>query len=291
MICALSAALLLALAGGWLLAYWTGRPKYGSYSKLAMEGLRLQRLSPPMLYLLERIRVHRRFPRLFFRVQRAVQKLSGDRRSGELTLLFFAETLSYAWLTLTAGCLLSLIGNGDLAGLLIGGVLSVIVPMALINDLYRKVQRREQALVMELPELLNKIILLVGAGSTVQQAIKLCLERRQGGEHPLYRELMQMHREWEGGDSFQQSMEGFSRRCGIQEVSAFTTAVLLNYRRGGQDFALALRDLSHALWEKRKAVSKTLGEQASAKLVFPMALLFIVLLILVGAPAFMMMDL
>lgn len=291
MIHALSAGLLLALAGGWLLAYRAGRLKYGGYVKLSMEGLRLQRLSPSTLYLLERIRVHKRFPRLFFRVQRAVQKLSGDRRSGELTLLFFAETLSYAWLTLATGSLMSLIGGGDPSGLFIGGVLTIVIPMALINDLYRKVQRREQALIVELPELLNKIMLLVGAGSTVQQAIKLCLERRQDVEHPLYRELLQMQREWEGGDSFQQSMEGFSKRCGIQEVAAFTTAVLLNYRRGGQDFALALRDLSHSLWEKRKAVSKTLGEQASAKLVFPMALLFIVLLILVGAPAFMMMDL
>ncbi|WP_059051434.1 type II secretion system F family protein [Paenibacillus senegalimassiliensis] len=291
MIHALSAGLLLALAGGWLLAYRAGRPKYGGYAKLAMEGLRLQRLAPSMLYLLERIRVHRRLPRLFFRVQRAVQKLSGDRRGGELTLLFFAETLNYAWLTLATGCLLSLLGGGDPAGLFIGGILTIVIPMALINDLYRKVQRREQELMMELPELLNKIMLLVGAGSTVQQAIKLCLERRQDVEHPLYRELLQMQREWEGGDSFQQSMEGFSKRCGIQEVAAFTTTVLLNYRRGGQDFALALRDLSHSLWEKRKAVSKTLGEQASAKLVFPMALLFIVLLILVGAPAFMMMDL
>ncbi len=288
----LSAGLLLALAGGWLLAYKAGRLKYGTYTKLVMEGLRLQRLSPSTLYLLEKIRVHRRFPRLFFRVQRAVQKLSGQGRSGELTLLFFAETLNYAWFALIIGCLLSLVGNSDPSGLFIGGILTIVIPMALINDLYRKVQRREQALIMELPELLNKIMLLVGAGSTVQQAIKLCLERRQDQEdHPLYRELLQMQREWEGGDSFQQSMEGFSKRCGIQEVSAFTTAVLLNYRRGGQDFALALRDLSHTLWEKRKAVSKTLGEQASAKLVFPMALLFIVLLILVGAPAFMMMDL
>ncbi|MNJ65984.1 hypothetical protein D3C77_620270 [compost metagenome] len=100
-----------------------------------------------------------------------------------------------------------------------------------------------------------------------------------------------MQRECEGGYSFQQALEGFSKRCGIQEVSAFTTAVLLNYRRGGSDFVLSLRDLSHTLWEKRKAVGKTLGEQASSKLVFPMVLLFLIIVILVGTPAFMIMDL
>lgn len=54
---------------------------------------------------------------------------------------------------------------------------------------------------------------------------------------------------------------------------------------------LALMDLSRSLWERRKAICKTLGEQASSKLVFPMVLLFMVVVILVGAPAFMMMNL
>lgn len=287
----LSGLLLLTLGGSWLVAYQKTRSFYRGYEGLTMEGLRLVRLSPPMLMLLERVKVSQRFPGVFFKVQRAVQKISGSRRSGELTLLLLAEALTYSYLFLIFGCLMALLSNGA-TGLAIGSLLSVLVPMALINDLHRKVQRREQVVLLELPELLNKIVLLVGAGSTVQQAIKLCLERkREQTDHPLYRELLQMQKEWEGGDSFQQAMEGFSKRCGIQEVSAFTTSVLLNYRRGGEDFALALRDLSHSLWEKRKAVGKTLGEQASSKLVFPMVLLFMAVLILVGAPAFMIMNL
>lgn len=284
--------ILLVLLGGWGWGYRISFRRYSGYTRFVMEGLRLQRLSPPMLYLLERGKVSRRFPGVFFKVNRAVQKICGDRRSGEFTLLFLAETLTYSWLLLTLGCVLSLLMNGDSSGLVIGAVLALLLPAALIHDLHRKLVRREHAVILELPELLNKIVLLVGAGSTVQQAIKLCLERKREQEnHPLYRELFQMLREWEGGYSFQQAMEGFSKRCGIQEVSAFTTAVLLNYRRGGHDFALALRDLSHSLWEKRKAVSKTLGEQASSKLVFPMVLMFMAILLLVGAPAFMIMDL
>ncbi|WMT39944.1 hypothetical protein RE628_21745 [Paenibacillus sp. D2_2] len=42
---------------------------------------------------------------------------------------------------------------------------------------------------------------------------------------------------------------------------------------------------------RRKAVSKTLGEQASAKLVFPMLLLFLIIVVMVGAPALMIMEL
>ncbi|RCX20430.1 type II secretion system protein F (GspF) [Fontibacillus phaseoli] len=285
-------SLLFLLLSGWGWLFYRASGKYGGCSEMAMAGIRLQRLAPPMLYLLEKLKISQRLPFFFFRIQRSVQKICGDRRGGEYTLLFLAEMLSYSWLLLVLGSLLSLLTNGDFGGIVMGAVLAVLLPAALISDLHRKVVRREREVLLELPEFLNRIILLVGAGSTVQQAIKHSLERaKEKAEHPLYRELLQMQREWESGYSFQQAMEGFSKRCGIQEVSAFTTAVLLNFRRGGNDFVLALRDLSRSLWERRKAVSKTLGEQASSKLVFPMVLLFLVVVILVGAPAFMIMDL
>jgi tight adherence protein C len=99
-----------------------------------------------------------------------------------------------------------------------------------------------------------------------------------------------MTAEWEGGYSFQQAFENFSKRCAVQEVSIFTTTVLLNYRRGGADFVLSLRDLSRMLWEKRKAISRTHGEQASSKLVFPMVVIFLIVIVLVGTPALMMLK-
>jgi len=288
----LGGMLLVSLLGLWGSLYLKSKGRYETYNGLVMEGIRLQKIAPPMLFLLEKLKLSQRVPFFFFKIQRSVQKLAGDRRGGDLARLFLAEVLSYSWLLMTLGSLMTLLMGGDGSGLLLGGILAVLLPAALINDLHRKVVRREREVLLELPELLNQLILLVGAGSTVQQAIKHCLERRKGEQsHPLYRELLQMQREWESGDSFQHAMEGFSKRCGIQEVSVFTTAVLLNFRRGGNDFVLALRDLSHSLWEKRKAVSKTLGEQASSKLVFPMVLLFVVVIILVGAPAFMIMDL
>lgn len=285
-------ALLVLLLSGWGYLFYRALGKYRRCYELVMEGIRLQKLAPPMLFLLERLRVSQRFPFFFYKIQRSVQKICGDRRGGEFTLMFLAEMLTYSWLLLVSGTFLTLVMNGDMSGIVLGLVMAVLLPAALINDLHRRVVSREREVLLELPELLNKIILLVGAGSTVQQAIKQCLERKKGdSKHPLYRELLQMLAEWESGYSFQQAMEGFSKRCGIQEVSAFTTAVLLNYRRGGHDFVLSLRDLSRSLWERRKAVSKTLGEQASSKMVFPMVLLFLVVVILVGAPAFMIMNL
>lgn len=285
----LGAGVLVLLVGGWVVLNQQGGGRYRNFSRLPMEGLRLRGLTPPLLLLLEHVRFPKRFPVLFYRLHRSVQKIYGIRRSAEMTLLFMAEALAYSWLLLAGGCLWSA-ASGAPEGLVGGVLLALLLPVALVKDLGRKVVEREQDIVMELPELLNKIVLLVGAGETVQKAILHCAAQKKGSGHPLYDELGVMVAEWEGGSSFQEAFEQFSKRCAVQEVSVFTTTVLLNFRRGGSDFVLALRDLSRVLWEKRKAIARTRGEQASSKLVLPMVVIFMVVIVLIGTPALMMIN-
>jgi tight adherence protein C len=66
--------------------------------------------------------------------------------------------------------------------------------------------------------------------------------------------------------------------------------VLLNYRRGGDDFVVALRELTRNLWEKRKALARTMGEEASSKLVFPMVITFGIVMVIVATPAILIMG-
>jgi tight adherence protein C len=278
------------LGAGWLVLDRTRGQTYRHLRKLDMEGLRLKKLHGPFLFLLDKFEVGRRLPVMMFRMQHAIQKMYGIQHSGEKTMLYCAEMLTYSWLMLLVGCLLSLVGDMGFGGMMGGLALGVALPFALYKDLNAKVQRRDQDILMELPELLNRIVLLVGAGETVQRAIVHCVASQGERDHPLYSELRKTVGDWNNGYSFQQSFEQFSRRCGVQEVTIFTTTVLLNFRRGGGDFVLALRDLSHVLWEKRKAVSRAKGEQASSKLVFPMVLIFFSIVVMIGAPAFMMMN-
>ncbi|WP_332107936.1 type II secretion system F family protein [Paenibacillus sp. URB8-2] len=285
-ICGLAA---IALVLSWISLRAVSGKRYAALRNLPVDGLRLRSLSEPLLVLLEKGGIARRFPVFVFRMQRSVQRIYGQRHSAEITLLFMGEMLAYAWLLALGGCVLATL-SGERAALVLGVLLAVLLPAALAADLHKKVKVREQLIMMELPDLLSGIVLLVSAGETVQRAIIRCLESRKNDNHPLYRELLVMTGEWEKGYSFQQAFENFSKRCAVQEVSLFTTTVLLNVRRGGSDFALALRDLSRLLWEKRKAVSRTRGEQASSKLVFPMVVIFVVVIVLVGTPAFMMMN-
>ncbi|WP_339254224.1 type II secretion system F family protein [Paenibacillus sp. FSL P2-0136] len=283
-------AILLLLTAGWLILRMRCGSRYAALRELPMEGLRLRRLGEPLLLLVEQGRIASYLPSVMFRIQRSLQRIYGMRYSAERTLLFMGEMLSYSWLLAAGGSALTSF-TGEQAGIILGGLLAVALPVAMVSDLHKKVRVREQNIMLELPELLNSIVLLVGAGETVQRAIVRCVNSRHGDSaHPLYAELMKMTAEWDGGYSFQQAFENFSKRCAVQEVSIFTTTVLLNYRRGGADFVLSLRDLSRMLWEKRKAISRTRGEQASSKLVFPMVVIFLIVIVLVGTPAIMMLK-
>ncbi|WP_068498831.1 type II secretion system F family protein [Paenibacillus kribbensis] len=283
--------ILVLQVGGWVVLNRMHDAQYAHFRCMKLEGLRLHRFSVPFVHLIHVSRVTQRLPVLMFKLQRSVQKLYGMRNSGEKTMLFLAEMLCYGYMMVAGGALISLIMDGDATGLVLGLGLGVLVPVALTKDLHGKVQQRDQQILLELPELLSKMMLLVGAGETVQRALLHCVERKGADTvHPLYRELRQTVGEWESGYSFQQAFEHLSKRCGIQEVTVFTTTVLLNMRRGGSDFVMALRELSQTLWGKRTSISRTRGEQASSKLVFPMALILLTVIVLVGAPALMMMN-
>lgn len=117
-------------------------------------------------------------------------------------------------------------------------------------------------------------MLLVNAGETVNRAWMRCVEvRPHKAQSPLYIELAQAVHELEMNVSFSKVMEDFSKRRALHEVSLFTSSILLNYKRGGSDFVAALHSLSLELWQRRKSVARTLGEEASSKLVFPMVLI------------------
>jgi tight adherence protein C len=162
-----------------------------------------------------------------------------------------------------------------------------------IRALDRLLELRKRTILLELPNLMNRIAMLVDAGESVQQAIVRCADStgHRGEDSVLQRELIHSMRQFrQGGETFASAMEGLARRCSVQEVTHFTTIVLLHYRRGGGDFVHTLRGAMRELWEKRKQVVRTIGEEASSKLIFPMMGIFLLIMIITAYPAIRMMG-
>ncbi|WP_336788231.1 type II secretion system F family protein [Paenibacillus sp. MMO-177] len=200
-----------------------------------------------------------------------------------------AETAGIGYAVLTGCALLAVLAKEPLL-IGMGALLGLLLPLRPILEAGRLVERRKQAIVSELPEALSKLMLLVGAGEPVLRAFTRCLEGKDPAVQPLYKEWNRAVIALRNGESFSTALERFNRSCAVQEVSIFTTVMLLNYRRGGDQFVLALREISYSLWEKRKAVARSRGEEASSKLVFPLVGILLVLMVFVAAPAMLLMS-
>jgi len=224
---------------------------------------------------------------LLIRPRHALAQLNGGTCSRDRLLLFVGESLGLGYAALLAFGLLAWMADNEALAVL-GGIVSCCVPFLRAKELRNRVAMRRQRIVMELPELLGKLLLIVNAGDNVLRALSRCVEQQSPGGNPLYDELRSALAAMKRGESMANALEEMGRRCAVPEVRLFASTLLINARRGGEVFVPALRELTRQMWEKRKAAVRTLGEQASSKLVFPLTLIFLCIMILVGAPAMLM---
>jgi tight adherence protein C len=188
--------------------------------------------------------------------------------------------------------LLFILVERQLVYVLLGPLMATCYVLLQLRSLDRRLELRKRQLLLELPELMNRLALLVDAGESVQQAVLHCAKPNPGDKLGLLiKELDHAMLQFrQGGETFASSMEWFAKRCSVQEVTQFTTMVLLYYRRGGGDFVHTMRGLMRELWEKKKSIVRTIGEEASSKLIFPMMVIFIVIMAVIAYPAIRMMG-
>jgi tight adherence protein C len=79
--------------------------------------------------------------------------------------------------------------------------------------------------------------------------------------------------------------EDFARRCRTIEVSRFVSIIIQNIKKGNDELALILRVISNESLNTRKNIAKKLGEEASAKMIIPMMIMFLAIILIVSTPA------
>lgn len=269
------------------------KPKYAPWFRQEFGGgdNKLWIWSAPLgLWLSDRLRWSERWPEMGSRIHQLMLGLHGPRRALVFTRSFAASIIVGIAAIFCLFTLLGALAEGNAEMLAYGAGVALFFPFVRFKQISDQLKQKRRRMLLELPELLNELILLVNAGETLQQALIRTVEAKPPGSGPLHTELLQATYALKMNASFVKTMEDFSKRCALQEVSMFTTTLLLNHKRGGEELVLSLRELSIILWDKRKALARTLGEEASSKLVFPMVLIFFIVMVIVASPALMMMS-
>ncbi len=178
------------------------------------------------------------------------------------------------------------------------GALYAMVALAAVLLLYKtrfyRVEREErrarESIVQELPGFINKIVLLLNAGSVLNAAFAKAMEdyeksgRRQSY---FYDQMEQINRSvQEANGSLHEELQAFARRSRVKELMRVTNIIIDNISKGA-DLSDKLKKEDDLLWFSRKQNAEEKGRLAETKMTMPLVILLMVLILITIAPAMM----
>lgn len=181
----------------------------------------------------------------------------------------------------------------DYSSFVFAGVVAVGIIIFVMSDkdLATKVEEKKKKMKNAYPEVIEKMILYIGAGMTVRAAFFKIASGGGQDDNPIYSEMIFTCRELKSGVSEEEGYERFGKRTGLQEYIRMAGLLSRNLKKGSDDLLLRLRaEADSAVAEKMQNCRK-LGEEAVTKLLLPMVLMLLVVMIMILLPAFTSMNL
>jgi len=143
---------------------------------------------------------------------------------------------------------------------------------------------------VELTYFINSFTLLYQTGMTMQKSFKTTLNNRLlalNEKDMLYQDLNKINAVIESDQKFQDVLKLFENYFDIRECRRFNRLLLQTLRQGDDHLVEQLDYMTRLMWEERIREARKESEKASSKLVFPMLLIFIVILIISIVPTFL----
>lgn len=161
------------------------------------------------------------------------------------------------------------------------------------KETQRKAQKeRQDRLMFEYPQMVEQISLLLGSGMTIRSAWERMLlteqkvRKKTGQKMRLFIEEMWItYRELAKGCGEREAYERFGSRIGLIPYRRFGSILSQNLSKGTRDIQDLLRAEAREALEMRKNHARKLGEEAGTKLLFPMLLMFVLILLVLLIPA------
>lgn len=211
---------------------------------------------------------------------REIAEIKGKKYAEYYYYMLLGAKTTYTYTIVIVVMLLSAMSNNKgllFMGLIVGGLLILYLDLALFD----KLTARRQEILLDLPQVLSKLTLLVNSGMVLRDAWKRVSIT---GERVLYQEMQNTNLEMENGVAEIDAYRNFAERCNVKELRKFTSLIIQNLNKGNEELAYFMKDLSDEMWEVKKSQVKQKGEKANTQLLLPMMLILIGILIMVMVP-------
>lgn len=178
----------------------------------------------------------------------------------------------------------------------------VCVYIQMDNEVHQKAEERKQQLLLDYPDLMWKMTMLLGAGLSIKgtfsriseeyrkektQAAKYGGKRRKEKIRYVYEEVSYTCYEMQSGVPEAQAYERFGKRCQLPEYIRLGSVLSQNLKKGAKGLTSMLEMEAEASLNDRKNNARKIGEKAGTKLLMPMMLMLGVVLAILMIPAFL----
>lgn len=210
---------------------------------------------------------------------------------------FWGNTIMITFLAIAAGVSLICFGlvndrENIALYLIITGAVVVAVPYWKIHKIREQCEERCSQMLLDYPELLDRLSLLLGAGLSVKGSFKRIaveyrtkLESGAVGFRYVYEEIVYMVRQLDNGKPEAVVYDEWGRRSKMPVYMKLSSIITQNLRKGSRDMLDKFRMMSLDALEERNVAMKRVGEKASSKLLIPMMIQFTIVLVIIMYPA------
>ena len=179
--------------------------------------------------------------------------------------------------------------------LLMSVITAFIIYTGKDHDLDKEVAKREREMLLDYPEIVSKLTLLIGAGLTLRAAfekVAMDYKNRTYGRTSFACEemLITVYRLRSGVSEYEAYLD-FGRRCAVKRYTKLGALFSQNIKKGSLGLLSELEAEVRDAFEERKANARKRGEEAGTLLLLPMALMLAVVMIIIIVPAFMAFSL
>ena len=139
------------------------------------------------------------------------------------------------------------------------------LPFSVLNSIIRK---RQKLITRQLPEVLDLLSVSVQAGLSFDGSVRRVVERMAG---PLIDEFKRAYQDVQMGVPRARALQAMARRCDVDDVYLFITAVV-QAERLGTSMGKTLTNQADNMRERRKQKAKAEALKAPVKIIFPLVI-------------------
>lgn len=158
------------------------------------------------------------------------------------------------------------------------------------QTLQEKRKKEKQQMIVDYPEILSKLTLLLGAGINLRKAMERIGKdyvgsRKEGAERKAYEVIVEICQEMDRGVPEKKAYEDLGEKCGLLYYRTLSALLIQHLQKGSRDMGRILEEEASKAQEMRRQQARILGEQASTKLLIPMILMLLVVFVILIVPA------